>query len=660
MSGNLFSTGLSGLNIARTALLTTAHNTANVNTAGYSRQTAIIKTSAALATNSGFIGTGGVVTTISRSYDKFLTTQLSAAQSASEALGTYGAEINRVDTLLMDSTAGLPKLVQNFFTGVQAVANTPADTAARQQLVSAAEALSNKFRSTDKYLTELNGSINQQIESSATQINGYARQIATLNRQIGQISAIAGGQPPNDLLDQRDELVSAMSRIVDVKVLEQDNGQYNVFIGSGQSLVLGTHSAEVSAVNSAADPTRKALARVDFGGKTTEVREGVITGGSLGGLMAFRAQTLTPTQNAIGRLAMAVSSAVNVQQKLGLDLNGALGKDMFTTAAPGLFSNQRNLGDLQLGVSVSNVSALTTSDYSVGVGQKLVGGVQTLTYTVTRLSDQKAVGSFVGTDFPVTFDGVTVAQLSGTAQAGDSFLVQPTRTGARDMDVLLTDPAKVAAAAAVATTNKPGNQGSGAIGAASVAPSYAASPLTAPVRLAFDAASQTFTASPALPAFTVTQTDGSTASYAAGSPIPYTAGASISFGGITIKPTGKPSTGDVFTVASNAGAVTDGTNALLLGKLQGSNTMGNGTATFNSAYSQLVSEVGSRSLEVQIAETTQVSVETQIRSTQQSISGVNQDEETANLLMFQQMYQANAKVIQAASDMFAAIIGIRS
>lgn len=659
MSGNLFSTGLSGLNIARTALLTTAHNTANVNTAGYSRQTAVIKTSSALATNSGFIGTGGVVTTISRSYDKFLTTQLSVAQSASEALSTYGSEINRVDTLLMDNTAGLPTLVQGFFTGVQAVANTPADTAARQQLLSAAEAMTNKFRSTDKYLTELNGSINQQIESSATQINAYAKQIATLNQQIGQLSAIAGGQPPNDLLDQRDELVSSLSKIVDVKVLEQDSGQYNVFIGSGQSLVLGNHSSSVSAVDSATDPTRKAIALVDFAGKTNEVREGVITGGSLGGLMAFRAQTLTPTQNAIGRLAMAVSDAVNAQQNLGIDLSGALGKNMFTQASPGVFSNQRNTGDLQLNASVADVSALTTSDYAVTVGQQMVAGVPTLSYSVTRLSDQKAIGTYVGTDFPVTFDGVTLGQASGTANPGDSFLVQPTRYGARDMDVLVTDPAKVAAAAAVATVNKPTNQGKGVIGAATIDASYAASPLTAPITLTFNATSQTFTASPALPAFTVTQTDGSSVSYAAGAAIPYTAGASISFGGITIRPTGTPSSGDAFTIASNAGAVTDGSNALLMGKLQTVNTMGNGTSTFNSAYAQLVSEVGSKSLEVQIAETTQVSVETQIRATQQSISGVNQDEETANLLMFQQMYQANAKVIQAASDMFAAIIGIR-
>ncbi|WP_307692105.1 flagellar hook-associated protein FlgK [Variovorax ginsengisoli] len=656
----MFSTGLSGLNIARTALLVTSHNTANVNTEGYSRQTAIIKTSDALGTTSGFIGTGAQVTTVARSYDKFLTTQLSAAQSATEALSTYGSQISQVDTMLMDTNAGLPTLLQGFFTGVQAVANAPADTAARQQLISAASTLSNKFRSTDKYLSDLNEAINQQIDSSATQINGYAKQIATLNKQIGQLSAVAGGQPPNDLLDQRDQLVNSLSKLVNVKVLEQDNGQYNVFIGSGQSLVLGTHSSEVSSVNSAADPTRKAIALVDFAGKTNEVRDGVISGGSLGGLMSFREQTLTPAQNAIGRLAMTLSDTVNAQQKLGIDLSGALGKDLLTTATPGVFSNARNSGDLTLSASVSNVSALTTSDYSVAVGQKMVSGVPTLTYSVTRLSDQKAVGSFVGTDFPVTFDGVTVAQASGTAKPGDSFLVQPTRTGARDLDVLVNDPAKVAAAAAVATSNTPTNQGNGVIGAALVDAAYPGSPLTAPIKLTFDAASQSFTASPALPAFTVTPTDGSSASYAAGAAIPYTAGATISFGGVSIKPTGKPATGDTFTIASNAGAVTDGTNMLLLGKLQTTNTIGNGTSTFNTAYSQLVSEVGSRSLEVQIAETTQTSVKSQIQASQQSISGVNQDEETANLLMYQQMYQANAKVIQAASDMFNAILGIRT
>ena len=654
MSGNLFFTGLSGLNVARTALMTTAHNTANVYTTGYSRQVAEVATNAAVATGSGYIGTGAGVTTISRSYDRYLTAQLATAQSSSAALNAYGTQINRIDSLLADKTSGVSVLMQTFFTAVQGVANTPADSAARQQLISSAQSLSNKFRATDQYLTDLNGSVNDQISGSVSQINTYASKIASLNQQIGMMSAVAGGQPPNDLLDQRDQLVSDLSQIVDVKVLEQDNGKYNVFMGNGQSLVTGDQAATVKAVASAADPTRTTVALVGLAGNVSELGSDVITGGSLGGLMNFRTQTLIPAQNAIGRLAMAVSGAFNAQHGLGVDLNGALGTDFFTTATPGVYSNAKNTGNMVLSGVVTDTSQLGTSDYSVQVSN--VAG--TLNYAVTRLSDKQAMGSF--TSFPISFDGLSLTQASGTAQAGDSFLVQPTRTGARDMDVLVLDPAKVAAASPIVTGNSAGNQGSGKLGAATVDPTYPATPLAANLTLSYDSATGALSGFPATSAVTVTLANGTATTYAAGAPVPYTAGAQISFDGLGMAMTGTPANGDTFTIGKNAGGVSDGSNALLLGALQRQATMGNGATTFNGAYSQLVSEVGNKAMEIKVATKTQESVTSQIKASQQSISGVNEDEETANLLMFQQMYQANAKVIQTASTIFDAILGIRS
>ncbi|VTU25483.1 Flagellar hook-associated protein 1 [Variovorax sp. SRS16] len=652
MSGSLFLTGLSGLNVARTALVTTAHNTANVYTPGYSRQVAEIASAGAISSGSGFIGSGANVSTVSRSYDRYLTAQLAAAQSASAALSTNSTQINRVDTLLADKTSGLTPLMQSFFASMQGVADTPADPAARQQLISSAQSLSSKFRSTDQYLSDLNSSINDQIGGSVDQINTYSSKIASLNKQISMLSDMAGGQPPNDLLDQRDQLVSQLGQIVDVKVLQQDNGKYNVFIATGQSLVVGDQAAKMVAGPSAADPTREALSLVGYAGNTSEISDDTITGGSLGGLMAFRSQTLIPTQNAIGRLAMSISDAVNAQHKLGVDLNGTLGQDFFTQATPGVLSNAGNTGNLVLGATLSDASQLTTSDYSVEVRD--VAG--TLNYSVTRLSDKQSMGSF--TSLPISFDGVTVAATSGTAQAGDTFLVQPTRAGARDLDVLVRDPAKVAAASPLSTGNTVGNQGSGALGGASVDASYPASPLAATVTLSYDAASQTLSGFPAASPVTVTLADGTATTYAAGAAVPYSAGAAMSFGGISVSMTGAPAQGDTFTVGKNVSGVSDGSNALQLGALQRKATMGNGTTTFNSAYAQLVSEVGNRAMEIQVAGATQDSVTSQIKASQQSISGVNQDEETANLLMYQQMYQANAKVIQTASTMFDAILGI--
>lgn len=650
---SMFQTGLSGLSVARSALMTTAHNTANVYTAGYSRQTALVSSNGGTTTSAGFIGNGARVTTVQRSYDSYLTAQLNGAEAAGAALASYGSQINRIDSLLADKTAGLTPLMQSFFASVQGVANTPADPAARQQLISAAQTLANKFRSTDQYLTDLNSSVNDQIEGSTAQINTYATQIASLNQQISQLSAMAGGQPPNDLMDQRDQLVSELGKIVGVKVLEQDSGQYNVFIGNGQTLVLGDRAAQLQAVSSAADPTRKAVALVGLTGTVSELNDDVLSGGSLGGLLAFRAETLTSTQNAVGRLAMALGSEFNDQHKLGVDLNGVLGTDFFSQAAPGVFSNARNAGDMVLGASVADTSQLTTSDYSVQV--KDVAG--TLTYSVTRLSDKRSMGDF--TTLPASFDGVSLAVASGTAQAGDSFLVQPTRTGARDMDVLVRDTAKVAAASPLVTGKAVGNKGTGALSPAVVDAGYLAAPLAGAVTLAYDAAANTLSGFPATSAVTVTLADGSSTNYPAGTAVPYTAGASIRFDGIEVKLSGAPAGGDTFTIGKNAGGVSDGSNALLLGALQRKTAMDGGTSTFNGAFAKLVSEVGNRAMEIRVASTTQESVTGQIRASRDSISGVNQDEETANLLMYQQMYQANAKVIQTASTMFDAILGIR-
>ena len=655
MAGNMFLTGLSGLNVARSSLVTTAHNTANVYTAGYSRQTAQISTSGAIAMGSGFVGMGALVTTTSRSYDGYLTAQLNTAQSVAAGLSSYGTQIDRIDSLLADKTSGISPLMQSFFTATQGVANTPADPAARQQLISSAQALATKFRSTDQYLTDLNGSINDQIKGNVEQINTYATQIASLNQQISQLTATSGGQPPNDLLDQRDQLVSQLSTIADIKVLEQDSGKYNVFIATGQSLVVGDRAATMMAVPSSADPTRTAVALVGLAGNVMELGSNAVTGGALGGLLSFRTEMLIPTQNAIGRLSMTLAGAFNDQHALGVDLTGAAGGDFFSIGAPAVLANAKNTGNAAISASVSDTSALTTSDYSVEY--KNVAG--TPTYVVTRLSDKAPMGGFVAADLPATFDGVTVSLDSGAPQLGDTFVVQPTRTGARDMTVQVLDPAKVAAASPVITGKTAGNQGSGLISPATVSAGYLATPLATNVTLTYAQSNGgELTGFPATSAVTVTLADGTSNTYAAGLPVPYTSGATVSFDGLSVKLSGAPLNGDTFTIGKNMGGVSDGSNALLLAGIQRQTLIGGGTTTLNGAYAQLVSSVGNRAMEIGVAEITQVSVAAQIKMSQQSVSGVNQDEETANLLMFQQMYQANAKVIQTASTMFDAILGI--
>ena len=660
MANSMFYTGLSGLNAAQAALVTTGHNTANVNTPGYSRQSAQIASSGGVySPGAGFFGSGAKVTDVTRSYDQYLNSQLNQAQSLNQSLSTYYTQISQIDNLLANQTAGLAPQLQTLFTNVQAVANTPADPSARQQLISSGQAVTNQFRSMDQYLSSLNANINDQVVGTVDQINTYADQIANLNKQVAMLGNAMGGQAPNDLLDQRDQLVNALGKLVGTKLVVQDGGQYNVFIGNGQTLVLGDKATKLAAVSSSRDPSQTGIATVNAAGDKVEVQDSVLAGGSLGGLLQFRNETLSNAKNSLGRIAIALADTFNAQQKLGIDLNGVLGKDFFSQASPGLISSSRNTGTLVLTPSFSNTNQLTTSDYRLDV----TAGPA---YTVTRLSDNQDIPLTAG--FPgaapantTTFDGVTLTLASGVAAIGDSYLIKPTRTGARDLTVLVSDPAKVAAASPIVTGNTSGNQGSGAISAGTVDVNYPATPLAANVTLTYDGATNKFSGFPAGAVVTVTLANGSpdpASPYAAGTPVTYSAGAKMAFDGITFTISGSPSHGDNFTIAKNTGGVSDGSNALLLGALQNKKTIGNSAASFNDAYAQLVSTVGNKARQIQIANTAQTSLATQIRSAQQSVSGVNQDEETANLLMFQQMYQANAKVIQTASTMFDAVLGI--
>jgi flagellar hook-associated protein 1 FlgK len=660
MSNGLFLVGLSGLNAAQAALVTTGHNTANVNTPGYSRQTAQIQSAGGVNSSGvGFIGNGSRVSDVSRSYDVYLTTQLNQAQSVNQSLTSYSAQLGQVDNMLANATTGLAPQMQALFTSVQAVANTPADPAARQHLISSAQTMTTQFRSMNEYLHGLNENVNSEVAGAVLQINTFAEQIANINQQVVKLTGIAGGQAPNDLLDQRDQLVNDLSKLVATKVVAQDSGQYNVFIGNGQTLVLGDNARKLAAVSSPSNPSQTSIALLDSAGKSTPVQDSMLSGGSLGGLLQFRNEALGATQNALGRIAIVMSDTFNAQHALGVDLNSELGGEFFSQAAPSAIANSSNSGTLSLSPSFSNVKNLTTSDYRLDI-TAASGSV------LTRLSDNKVIPTSKGFPGPppansVTFDGVTLRVNSGVAAAGDSFLIQPTRTGARDLSVLITDPAKVAVSAPIVTISTAGNQGKGDISAGTVDASYLASPLTSKVTLSYDSSTGKLSGFPAGFSVSATQENGTPVSgspFAAGAPVTYQSGSTLSFGGVSLKINGALANHDTFSIASNSGGVSDGRNALLLGALQNQKTVGSGTSNFNESYSEMVSVVANKGRQLQISNTAQTSLTTQIRTAQQSISGVNQDEETANLLMFQQMYQANAKVIQTASTLFDAVLGI--
>ncbi len=641
---NILSIGQTALTAAQVGLNTTGHNIANANTAGYNRQVMVQGSAPSEQTGFGFVGKGTQVMTVTRVYNEYLANQVLNSQTSQNALSTYHSQIKQINNMFADSTTGIAPAVQEFFKGVQNLAADPASGAARQSMLSSAQSLTGQFEDVSARLGEMRQGINSDITASIESINSIAQQIARLNNTISTVQAGNSGQPANDLLDQRDKLVSDLSKEIQVTVVKQDN-DYNIFVGNGQSLVVSGKTFSLTPVASATD-----LGRIQVGYKndntTITLAEGSLTGGKLGGLLDFRSQTLDQVQNSLGRVAIGLGTAFNAQHQLGQDLTGALGGNFFRIGSPAAAASTNNTGTAQVAATISDASALTTSDYRfeyIGPGD----------YRVTRNSDGAITSSAT---LPLAVDGLNFNVASGTLAAGDIFLVKPTANGAAGFGVTIADTSKIAAAAPIRTSAQSTNAGSGKISAGSISSAYTAATVAPPVTLAFDATAGELTGFPAMP---VTVTSNGTATvYAAGAPVPYTDGATISFGGASFTLSGSPADGDVFKIGPNTGGVGDNRNALLLGSLQTAKTLGNGTISFQSAFGQMVNMVGNKTHEIDVNQTAESAMLNQAITAQQSDSGVNLDEEAANLMRYQQAYQAAGKVMQTASKLFDVLLSL--
>jgi len=642
------SIGVTGLTAANIGLSTTSHNIANASTPGYNRQVVVQGTNIPVLTGAGFLGQGTNVQTVKRIYDQFLSRQVLSAQTNASEMDVYLREISQIDNLLADPTAGLSPALSEFFKGTQEVAANPASIPARQSMLSSAQALVARFQSLDQRMAEIRDGINAQITSEVALVNSYARQIADINQRI--ILARAGSltQQPNDLLDQRDQLIADLNKEVRVTTVVQGDGAFNVFFGSGQPLVIGTEYFTLNAQAAADDPERIVIAMKAPGGTTTELPESQITGGTLGGLVSFRSGSLDSAQNALGRVAIALTQNFNDQHQLGQDLTGALGGAFFSVSAPTAYANSLNTSGAQVTAAFTATAAsdLTASDYQLAY-------TAANTFTMTRLSDGASWTGTGATPAAALTDLMTVQMpgqgfnlaLTGTPNVGETFKVQPARTGAESIRVVLADPRNIAAAAPMRSSAALANTGTGAISAGTVNPPAPPNAnLQNQVTITFDNPPTTF----------------DVAGTGTGNPsnVAFTAGADISYNGWTVQISGAPMAGDVFTMAQNSSGVSDNRNAVRLAALQTTSTMIGGTASYQSAYSQIVSEVGNKARQVETIGLAQQNLVDQAEAERQRMSGVNLDEEAANLLRYQQAYQASAKVIQIASSLFDELLAI--
>ena len=718
---SLFGSGISGLLAAQRAMATAGHNIANAHTEGFSRQRVELQTRPAQRTSNGFIGAGVQVGTVGRVVDQFLIAEVRSATSAHGEVEEFHQLASRVDNLLADADGGLAPALQSFFGAIHTLAADPASVPARQLALSEGQGLVQRFHTLDERLDVIRRGVEQQLADVVGEVNALTSEIARLNHHIVRIEAAAGGQPANDLRDQRDELVRGLSVQVGITTVLQDGEVMNVYLRSGQSLVIGEVSVDLSMTQGQFDITRSELAAVSGGG--VNIISDAAAGGKLGGLLNFRSQVLDLTQNLIGRVAVGLARTFNHQHRLGQDLQGIRGGDFFSAAdaaAPRVLSHVANTGapPALLDVTVSDVGALTTSDYLL----ERAGA----TYTLTRLGDGvvATLSGFPGAAAHV--DGLSVQLTAGAIADGDQFLIQPTRMGARALELAVRTPAQIAAAVPIRTAASLGNAGDAEISAARVnSPDHVlsftfTSPTTLDVLdettgatlaagltyvpggpLSFNGTSVAISGAPdagdvfrldhtlsaadsgntgsatisdatlAFPPASLTDvvtitfdtppTSYTVAGATIGSPtvnVPYTSGDPISFNGWTLTLSATPQAGDVFTVEPNAGGVGDNRNALALAGLQTTNTLADDSATYEEAFGQLIVEVGTRARQAAINLSAQQALLGQVQQTRDGLSGVNLDEEAANLLRYQLAFQANAQVIAAAQEALDTLIRI--
>lgn len=669
MGSGLISIAMTGINAAQAGLLTTGNNISNLSTEGYTRQRTLQASNPSVMTGAGGIGQGVHVVTVERMFSQALTTQVLNAQTNVSALDTYYAQVSQIDNMLADKEAGLTPLMQKFFDAAQSVATNPSSISARQSMVSAAETMTTGYRSMYERLTEIEAGINSQVRDTVGQINTYTEQIADLNEKIISASAI-GGQPANDLYDKRDKLVADLNELVKVTVTSNTNGSYNVFVGSGQQLVVGSQVTMMSAEPASADRSRNVIGLVGPTGNIQELPETLISGGKLGGLLSFRSEALDASFNQLGLMATSFTQTFNAQHALGRDLLGnANGSanfvgEFFSVGAPDVIPNSKNAtGSPTVSVTLDPVTTNGTNYYSNLTASDYRLSFESGALTLTRLSDNRSwTGANVGainTQLATDPQGFTLDPAVGFAN-GDSYLIQPTRDAARHFaisDKISADPRLIAAGLSEAVAKGAvANTGTGSVSSVSYATGFTTG---SALSLSYNAGSLS-----GFPATgTVTVTAGATTNtYTMPSSVPYTAGATIAingggWSGVSLVISGVPNNGDSFTLAAATG-VEDGRNIVKLGNLQTQNTMLGANATYQDNYAAFVNDVGNKTASAEISSVAQTSLLNQAVAAREAVSGVNSDEEAAKLIEYQQAYQASAKVIEIASNLFDTLLSI--
>lgn len=615
--------GASALQAAQMQLLTTSNNIANAATPGYSRQEVVLAASISGFSGSGFLGGGVDVVTVERQYNGFLAREVQLASAAQARDSARSNALGRLDRTFSDTENGVGAAYNDLNAALADFANRPFDPAARSVLSQRSVVLAQRLAGADARFEEIGGDTDRSLAQRAVELNRHLEELAALNDRIG--SSGGTGHSPNELLDRRDMLLDQVSDLLQTSVHINQDQTASVYAATGDALVLGSTASQVSIASDADSPGAIRL-MLTGNGRAIAMDETMLAGGQIAGLLEFRNQDLQQARWQLGQMAGAIAHAYNAQQALGIDGNGAPGGAVFQAGVTRSLGAATNTGDATIAADIVDGRVLQASDYQLaydGAG-----------YTLRRLADglETQFGSL-----PAEVDGLRLSLAEGAVAAGDSYTIRTASAFASNFRQVLGAPSGWAGALPATPVAGAGNSGSAVV---------------------VDFALETVDPMVSEPV-TITFTDSGTFSVSGpgtGNPggLAYSPGEPIRFNGWALRLNGIPAAGDTITVSAPTDTAADNRNALALLALADGPLVADRSVT--EAHGDLVASIGARAQAAEAGERASAAWREGAISARDDISGVNLDEEAARLIQFQQAYQAAAKVISTAQQMFDALI----
>jgi flagellar hook-associated protein 1 len=350
--------GLSGLTVAQRAIEIVSTNIANASTEGYHRQTPVvtsISTDSPLSPSTG----GAQITEVSRAIDRLLENEILRNQPIYGQLNQELTTLQAIESSLgsLGSQAIVDSLSQ-FFSDIRELSAQPQSTALQQQAVWSAESLCQQFNSLGSNLQETSANLRTEISATIDDVNGLTSQIADLNTQV--LANISRGGSANLLMDQRDQLVLQLADLLPVQTRGADNGTVDI-MAWGAPLVIGSHATEIRL---GADANQDL--GVSF--KDSSLVETDVSGGRLGAMFDLQNNVLSDLRDQIDALANQIVVAVNSLHVQGVGSAGAfdeltgspVGAGVLAEAAPSV-----QAGSFAIRVTDADTGAVTRTHIDV-------------------------------------------------------------------------------------------------------------------------------------------------------------------------------------------------------------------------------------------------------------------------------------------------------